>query len=97
MPLPATLGVFDLDDLNPLTNWHEARGLDPDPKILIEDLCKLCGVIWEMATEYWYLPYIMVQKLELHWRNPDFSGNLSVDKEMLISYVIKVIKIYFLF
>ena len=26
-----------------LTDWHEARGLDPDPKILIEDLCKLWG------------------------------------------------------
>ena len=29
---------------------------------------------------------VMVQKLELHRRNPDFFGNLSVDKEMLISY-----------
>ena len=51
--------------------------------------CASSGVIWEMATEYWYLPYVMVQKLELHWRIPDFSGNLSVDKEMLISYGIK--------
>ena len=29
----------------------------------------------------------MVQKLELHRRNSDFSSNLSVDKEMLICYV----------
>ena len=32
---------------------------------------------------------VMVQKLELHRRNPDFSGNLPVDREMLISYGIK--------
>ena len=30
-----------------LTDWHEARGLDPDPKILIEDLCKLWGHLRE--------------------------------------------------
>ena len=32
---------------------------------------------------------VMVQKLELHRHNPNFSGNLSVDKEMLINYVVK--------
>ena len=73
--------LTDMTDMRP-----EASTLTP--KFWLRT-CASSGVIWEMATEYWYLPYVMVQKLELHWRIPDFSGNLAVDTEMLISYVIK--------
>ena len=94
MPSPATLGVFDLDDPNPLTDWHEDRGLDPDPKILIEDLCIVQALgTFERGLQDTDICLrqvsVMVQKLELHQYNPDFSGNLSVDKEMLINYVVK--------
>ena len=54
-------------------------------KGLIEDLGKLWGHLREgygiLISAY---AKLMVQKIELHRRNPDFPGNLSVDKETLI-------------
>ena len=54
-------------------------------KGLIEDLGKLWGHLKEgygiLISAY---AKLMVQKIELHRRNPDFPGNLSVDKETLI-------------
>jgi len=54
-------------------------------KGLIEDLGKLWGHLKEgygiLISSY---AKLMVQKIELHRRNPDFPGNLSVDKETLI-------------
>jgi len=52
---------------------------------LIEDLGKLWGHLREgyghLISMY---AKLIVQKMELHRRNPDFPGNLSVDKETLI-------------
>ena len=76
MPPPATLSVFDQPR-------HQNSDRGPVQALgTFERGLRNTDICLRQVS-------VMVQKLELHRHNPNFSGNLSVDKEMLINYVVK--------